>query len=44
MIFALASKFHIYLLSLGTCPAYCLNGVLNVKGTMNLLRDCEILV
>ena len=54
MIFALASRFHVYLPCLGTCLAKCLNSVLNVKavvGTFNLEKalpivgafsDCDI--
>ena len=38
MIIALASQFHIYLLWVNICLAWCLNSVLNVKalvGTFN---------
>ena len=44
MTFASVSQFHVYLLCLGACLAYCLNSVLNVKALVGALNQEKALV
>ena len=44
MIFVLVTQFHVYLPCLGTCLAWCLNSVLNVKALVGAFNQEKALV